>query len=166
MKEIIISILAVCFLIGCGKSSSLYGKLGTSNSIEESKTREVFLFEYRPSSYKLNFNDSLHVEIVDVWVEKVWRYDYPFNKTLIGDGGYRIIISLKEGSWKEHYKKSWFLGTDYDFNFTPKGEKKLVSNIFDTVPLDYTMIKIQKEDRVSNEQVHQEILGKLTFTRK
>jgi len=164
MKLIRILCLLLFAMPGCGKFSALNGKLGSSQSIVESKKRKVFLYEYKLSSNIFEFNDTIKVHIENAWLEKNWRFDYPYDNTLIGDG-YQIILVLKKGNWKRNYKKNWYLGTDYSFNFTPIGDGKLISNVFKVEPLNYLKIKIQKEDKLSNNQ-NKEILGELKFVKK
>lgn len=144
-------IIIALLLISCGKTSLKYGTRGVCNSISESKQRNVFINQYE---FDLNFNkskDSLNIQIDSIWLEHSWKYDYPFDKTIIGKG-YHLVIKMESEECIQSYNQKWFLGTDYEFNFTPSGKKILVSNYLSELPFDFLFIKIQKEDFLAEHQ--------------
>lgn len=77
----------------------------TSESIEESKRRKVFKFEYKIQNDRIEVPGVDTFNVKSVWLEELWRSEYSYPEVTHRDSvdvNYKIII---------HYKNSNFVGT-------------------------------------------------------
>lgn len=84
MLKYVLMLLLLILLFGCGHPVKT-GILYASNSIAESKEKEVFIAEYIPDKVTLNLNGR-DMQILEVWMEKNWSYLNQFGDIEILDG--------------------------------------------------------------------------------
>jgi hypothetical protein len=135
-----------------GKMSyTLEGVSGTSNSLEESKQRKMYVSKYEVIPNPIIINDSIKLEVKDCWVEKNWFYGSNYNETKrssIPDlDRYTLIIKAKDSVIKydyweyfEFYKFKDTAGFHSDFqNFNGSLENRIsIKYPNDKLPLQDT----------------------------
>lgn len=87
----------------------LKGSPGWSKSIEESKFRGVYLYEYQPNVNTLRINDTIEVNVKEVWMENRWLYDSFMNKSNIPSGlrgKSQFCMTVDEANMNA-YKQNW-----------------------------------------------------------
>ena len=150
-------VLLMLLLASC--NLKLDGRPGRSESIEESKRREVYLNTYS-SEEDLPVID----EIEEAWMEKSWRFTkYNYDDTQFSQhDGYQLCIKLDQES-SDNLFKTWSIKRDSTIlTYGVYGENTLVIT-FNTVPsFDTLRFEIYKGDDKNNPNPN-DFLGTLTM---
>jgi hypothetical protein len=121
--------LSTVILVGCDFHPFLDGAPGYSRSVEESKTRNVFLTTYRPSPTSFTFKGNVF-HIQTAWVERGWTHTgWRYSNTKVDAGfyadSYHFIAEVSEPSdrladihLQQSDNKNSHLGTSYNQLFT------------------------------------------------
>ena len=116
LSYLVLSVLGLNF-ISCNIFNE--GNQASSFTIKESRERNVFVCEYQPPGglglYRIN--DSIALDVKEVWLEKIWyRGHWKSTTKLSKTGGFQLrVIS---DTIIKHYlfrKKPWTLGEDLDW---------------------------------------------------
>lgn len=149
----------VFYVVACNSSE---GKPGMSESIKESKKREVYICEYEPVNRFIIISDTIKVTVDVVWVERKWVYSSNENNTIILKG-YQLIIHTID-KLDENYSFSWTIGTDFKRNFRVCGYSCIMTD-FDSLPKNMEKWKIQRGRSLYDGAAHK-IVGELILKRK
>lgn len=142
------------------------GGLGVSLNIEDSKTRKVFINEYKVDDNPYRINDSLSINIKSAWLEYQWRYagENSENAEII-ENNYQMIIITDKQSLKG-YDFTWFIGSKYTDNAFYEGYDNSIIISLDSFPkrniIEWKVQSINKLNRISESKI---ILGKLSVER-
>jgi len=144
MNNRISVILASCVIIllflGC---YTLEGSRGVSSNIEESKKRRVFVCEYETAQNPYFINDSIIIDVDEMWLEERWAYGSRVEETL-NTSDYQLIIDVKGEETFKNYISSWVIGVDGSLYFRPAGKKSLMCDLT-SLPQDTISIPVQRE---------------------
>lgn len=116
MKKIIV-LLGLVFLVTSCNDWTLIRKtkkIPASKSIEESKKRGAFKFEYEPDSVMVY--DSICVRVRSAFVEYDCRYaDWHSSKIVVGKYVDHVVIQYEDGSYPGYYGDTLTCRTDSSF---------------------------------------------------
>jgi|GEM_PF-2094045 len=169
VKEYNIRSFVFCFLLTISIFSCNFfvenGGTGISLNIKDSKTRKVFIDEFKVHNNPYKINDSLFINIKSAWLEYQWTYAGENNrKAEIIKNSYRLIIITDKQSLKG-YNDTWFIGSKYtnkDAFF--EGYDNSITISLDTFPrrniIEWKVQSLNKLNRISDSKI---ILGKLSI---
>lgn len=150
---------ALTILYSC---NPLRGHVGMSNSINESKSRGVFVSEYEPESNPIRINDSLVFQVDQAWLEKNWKYS-DNNKSIVIDG-YQLIIRLVN-TVPEGFDQTWTIGVEFKRHIRTCGKRCLITD-FDVLPSNnMESWPIQRGWKLTND-LDKEVIGQIRFNKK
>lgn len=124
MKRNIIFILV---LICASCINTLKGHRGVSNTVMESKKRDVFVRELYTKSNLYQINDTLKINIKSAWLEKRWAYGVKNSETIELDA-YQLIINTDESSIC-YFPKFWQIGNSFKESFRRCGKESIMIDI-------------------------------------
>ena len=157
---LLISSIIICFFIGC---YTLGGSGGGSSNIKESKERGVFVCEYEIAQNPYSINDSIIIDIDEMWLEKCWAYGSNVNETLLRPYFQLIIVAKGEESFK-NYRRDWYIGINKSLYFREGGKKSLISD-FTSIPQDSISVPVQRKGNLAEHQ-KKDIIGIFEFHRR
>lgn len=157
---LLIPSIIISFFIGC---YTLGGSRGASSNIKESKERGVFICEYTTAQNPYSINDSIIIDIDEMWLEKRWAYGSSVDETLSIPYFQLIIVAKDEESFK-NYRRNWYAGINRSLYLREAGKKSLMSD-FTSLPPDTISIPVQREGRVAEHQ-KKDIIGVFEIHRK
>lgn len=110
----------------------------SSSSIEESKKRDVFIWEYEPTNVIIY--DSIEFEIKEAFAEKMYYYYSPSDiRYKVSDDDTQIVIKLKDKLSQLGHFELWTV--DGFYGMSDNGITKMYDG---TIPEDTLMVKIKK----------------------
>ncbi len=131
-----------------------------SDDVKESKQRKVFICEYEPVQNPIIINDSLRLNISEVWLERRWKYPRNYNRTYIMEG-YQLILLSKDDINKGYFR-TWTIGVDGNRYFRTCDNNCLISD-FDSLPMGRSETwKVQAGSKLSLEE-EKEIISEITL---
>lgn len=154
-----LNVINILLLISCNLSE---GRPGMSESIEESKKREVYICEFTTYKNPIIINDTLKVRLTVAWLEKRWAYDSNPNNSIIING-YQLIVLTKE-ELDENFTFTWSIGIDPKRYFRSCGYNCMMTD-FDSLPKVVETWKIQ-EGRAKYEGATHKIIGEFSLYKK
>lgn len=158
---LLISSIIIFFFIGC---YTLGGSIGVSSNIKESKKRDVFIGEYEMAQNPYYINDSIKIDVDEMWLEKSWAYGSSYNKTIEFGDDYQLILSVKGEETFKNYTINWYIGINGSRYFRSAGRKIIVCD-FELFPQDTISIPVQRRQRLGKNQ-EKDIFGIFEFHRK
>ena len=149
----------VLFLSGCGIRP---GSIGVSSDMAESKTRGVFVQEYRPIINPVKVNDSIYFQVNEVWVEKSWQYGKNNDNTSILNG-YQVCIHSTEKSLK-NYAEVWTIENSFTESLRFTSKSNLMGDIGKLPDGDTISYKIVKGYPLMSDSLI--VIGNLVLIKK
>lgn len=146
--------IIILLLLSC---SSLVGKPGISETIEESKRKGVFICKYESDNDSIFANDSLKILIDVAWLERKWAYSGSINEIIMISGYQLIIRTVNEID--DDYAFTWTIGLSFDRNFRTCNSNCLVTD-FDVLPKEVEKWEIQQGRDLYTGSSHR-IIGRL-----
>ena len=152
MKSLLITLLALVLGVGLfylvfmsPYSLSLLDKVGPSRSMQESRDRGVYLFQYKVLNPDHYINDSTELHIRQAWIERVWDYGRFRHQTVQSyDAGYILCVvdSTSRSDQARDYAPSLHRGGEYLGGFTYHDHQLFFDTRIDGVPPDSILIPI------------------------
>ena len=152
-------LVLLVYIIACNPSE---GRPGMSESIEESKKREVYVCDYKSPKNPLIINDTLKIEVTEAWVEKKWAYDSNPNDAIILNG-YQLIVHTAD-KLDEDFTFSWRIGVDFNRYFRSCGYSCMMTD-FDSLPKIVENWEIQQGRDLYKGASHR-IIGQFALQKK
>ena len=110
------SFLYIVFILSLNSCDTLSGHVGVCDSIDESKTENVFVQEYTMISSPI-INDSIKLSVKEAWVENIWQY-HNRTEVLSIPGSYQLVIIFNE-PLLDGYDNSWSIGNSFEQSLRP-----------------------------------------------
>ncbi|TKG87653.1 hypothetical protein EYV94_28090 [Puteibacter caeruleilacunae] len=107
--------------------NTLRGHRGVSDTVKESKNRNVFVRELQAKSNLFQINDTLKINIKSAWIEKRWAYGDKNSETIPLDE-YQLIINTDESSIC-YFPKFWQIGKSFKESFRRSGKESMMIDI-------------------------------------
>ncbi|MBV6485063.1 MAG: hypothetical protein KFKLKKLM_01611 [Flavobacteriales bacterium] len=161
--KLISNTITISFLLFFSSCYSQQGHNGTSENIEESKKRKVFICEYTVSENPFRINDTLQITVVEAWLEKQWKYPKDPNETVIYDE-FQLIINSKEEDI-EGLDVKWSIGVDANKYIRTCSKSDLISD-FNYLPTDTIEYLVQKGNQFKGEVPKENIIGRFVLIKK
>jgi len=92
----------------CSCGHTLQGRHGFSSTIEESRKREVFLYEILTDSI-IVVNDTLSIPIKNCWIERDWAYGSSNIEETVFKRGSQLVIDTGEKACLDDYLRNWVI---------------------------------------------------------
>jgi hypothetical protein len=161
-KNILLILCLVLLIISCTPIIKTLGPF-SSPSIEESKKRGVFLWEYNPISVVIS--DSLSFNIKEVFVERTYGHrSYSDASFVIKEGESQIVINVDKNLFKLNCLVSWKIE-----EFKMVGANRFKRK-YDTIsPPNTVLVKIiKREERINvkDQDGNDIVLGSFVLKRK
>jgi hypothetical protein len=161
MKLIIILAFLGMAVYGC--NIKLDGRPGVSQSISDSKRREVFTIEYEVR-YRPTGSDLPEINVTEAWVEKKWRFTkFSYDDTNIQEG-YQLCFKVDKGSIQD-LNSEWFIERKGSEAIGQVGEDRIWISDFDMMDTDSVFYKVFK-GQPKLETPNSKPQGKLILIRK
>lgn len=144
-----LSCFSVLFFITSCNTFSVNGYLGASNTIDESKERNVFVQEYTVTENPYIVNDSVHIRVKSAWLEHQWRYTgNSGDKAKKEEEGYQLLL-LTDTSSLKNFGKRWLIGITARGSFRIAGKNAIICD-FEGFPVKKDTLKweVQEGDDV------------------
>ncbi len=158
----ILNILLVLF--SCTSCYLHEGQLGTSRNLNAAKSNGMFVSEYAVIGGKFSSGSDTFIEVVEVWVEKRWKYDKYAKPIIDHRGGYNIRMNVRSQDDLEGLGTKWQPGIDKTIFFVPSGLNGMIAYA-KIIPDDTIAVYVQNGSKLNLEFDDYEILDTIVMVR-
>jgi hypothetical protein len=168
-RSLYFSIFFILAITACGTLDKIRG---VSESIEDSKKENCFVFQYKPLKNNYVFNDSIQLDIKEAFLETGWAWEkgsHSHSKSLNlwktePNEKYQFVLILNEHKGKplSHFLDIWELSNNGELRYYTNN---ILFFPMDTIPTLDTMTFYLRVSKTSNIQYHQNVdtIGEVIF---
>ncbi len=144
--------------------NTLSGHIGLSNTIRESKKRDVFICEYTSLQNPIIISDSVKLVVTRAWLEQKWYYPQILRQTNTRKG-YQLVVEFANKKALAGYSLSWYICDNPKRYFRQSSNESLVTD-FNELPNDLETWNIIKSDAFIKQVDSSVIIGKFSLKKK